>query len=58
MTNLIIGLCVGIVAAVALAVMWRMAERSRNMVQMQENPTSETKVSLRDVASKTSANDS
>lgn len=29
MTNLIIGLCFGIAAAIALAVMWRMVEKFR-----------------------------
>ena len=29
MTNLVIGLCVGLAAAIALVIMWRMAERLR-----------------------------
>lgn len=33
MMNLVIGLCFGIASAVALIVMWRMAERLRKEVQ-------------------------
>lgn len=37
MTNLIIGLVVGIASALALVVMWRMAARLRDEVGSEEN---------------------
>jgi hypothetical protein len=36
MTNLVIGLCLGLASAIALAVMWRMAERLRKELQSSE----------------------
>jgi flagellar biosynthesis/type III secretory pathway M-ring protein FliF/YscJ len=41
MWNLIIGLCFGIVSAVALVVMWRLAERLRKEVQSREAKAAE-----------------
>jgi hypothetical protein len=45
--DLIIGLCFGVAAAVALVVMWRMAEHLREEVQDRENPPDEQKVRSR-----------
>lgn len=36
MTNLVIGLCFGAAAALALLIMWRMAERVREDTQFDE----------------------
>ena len=37
MTNVIIGLCLGAAAAVALVIMWRMVARLRDELQAQDN---------------------
>lgn len=58
MTNLIIGLCFGIAAAVALAAMWRIAKRAREIVEIQDDRKSKSDVGLWIGASETSANDS
>jgi hypothetical protein len=42
--DLIIGLCFGAAAAIALVVMWRMAEHLRDELQRRENPSDEQDV--------------
>jgi hypothetical protein len=42
--DLIIGLCFGIASAVALVVMWRMADHLREEVQPGEDPSEEKEV--------------
>ena len=44
MIELVIGLCFGIASAVALVLMWRMAEHLRKEVQSRENQPTEKKV--------------
>lgn len=39
--NLLIGLCFGVASAVALVIMWRMAEGLRKEVQSRQNPPAE-----------------
>jgi hypothetical protein len=48
MMNLVIGLCVGLAAAVALVVMWRMAERLRQEMESGANQPGEPAASDRD----------
>lgn len=55
--NLIIGLCFGVASAIALAVMWRMAERLRKEVQSRQNPPVERKAPRQDEALKDSPGD-
>lgn len=50
MTNLIIGLCFGVASAVALAIMWRMAERLRKEVQSRKGPPAEKRATPHDDA--------
>jgi hypothetical protein len=50
MTNLAIGLCVGLAAAVALVIMWRMAERLRKEAEIRANQPHELERSDRDGA--------
>jgi membrane protein implicated in regulation of membrane protease activity len=45
--NLIIGLCFGIASAVALMLMWRMAEKLRSEMRSRENPHEEQEVTQR-----------
>lgn len=50
MTNLIIGLCFGIASAVALAIMWRVAERLRKDLRSHKGPPAEKRATPRDDA--------
>jgi hypothetical protein len=50
MTNLIIGLCFGVASAVALAIMWRMAEQLRKDMQSRKEPPPEKRATPRDDA--------
>lgn len=48
MMNLIIGLCVGLASAIALVVMWRLAEHLRKEMQSRGNQSLEPEKPHRD----------
>lgn len=48
MMNLIIGLCVGLASAIALVVMWRLAEHLRKEMQSRGNQSVEPEKPHRD----------
>jgi hypothetical protein len=57
MMNLLIGLCFGVASAVALVIMWRMAERLRKEVQSRQNPPAENNGSRSDESLKEASDD-
>lgn len=48
MMNLVIGLCFGIASAIALIIMWRMAERLRRELQSAQDESVERETLHRD----------